>query len=150
MGFELGASRVSRHPAEEERRLGKDAGPEASRRQRSRDDGPFLNDPVRPVPVLQVVVMVVAGGRAGASLRSCGRHCWQEVVVFAGSTQSPPLVSPQAPRTFVMNFLQSERMSDASVAENIMTCLSWGVILKISCTSARMSACIACDQGRRV
>ena len=26
-----------------------------------------------------------------------------------------------------------------SVAENIITCLSWGVILKISWTSARMS-----------
>mmetsp|Transcript_19152 Transcript_19152/g.53631 ORF Transcript_19152/g.53631 Transcript_19152/m.53631 type:complete len:205 (-) Transcript_19152:213-827(-) len=39
-----------------------------------------------------------------------------------------------------MNFLQTPRMSWARVAENIMTCLSCGVILKISCTSARMSS----------
>ena len=39
-----------------------------------------------------------------------------------------------------MNFLQVGRISLLSVAENIMTCLWWGVDLKISCTSRRMSA----------
>ncbi len=39
-----------------------------------------------------------------------------------------------------MNFLQTGRISLDSVAENIMTCLSCGVILKMSCTSPRMSA----------
>lgn len=39
-----------------------------------------------------------------------------------------------------MNFLQMGRISLESVAENIMTCLSCGVILKMSCTSLRMSA----------
>ncbi len=39
-----------------------------------------------------------------------------------------------------MNFLQMGRISWDSVAENIMTCLSCGVCLKMSCTSARMSA----------
>ena len=40
-----------------------------------------------------------------------------------------------------MNFLHTGRISLDSVAENIMTCLSCGVILKISWTSARMSSC---------
>mmetsp|Transcript_4409 Transcript_4409/g.17587 ORF Transcript_4409/g.17587 Transcript_4409/m.17587 type:complete len:205 (-) Transcript_4409:192-806(-) len=40
-----------------------------------------------------------------------------------------------------MNFLHTGRISFESVAENIITCLSCGVILKISCTSARMSSC---------
>lgn len=35
-------------------------------------------------------------------------------------------------RTLDMNFLHTPRMSWDRVAENIMTCLSWGVILKIS------------------
>ena len=39
-----------------------------------------------------------------------------------------------------MNFLQMGRISLDSVALNIMTCLSCGVILKMSCTSPRMSA----------
>ena len=43
-------------------------------------------------------------------------------------------------RTLFMNFLQVPRTSLAMVAENIMTCLSWGVSLKMACTSARMSA----------
>jgi hypothetical protein len=38
-----------------------------------------------------------------------------------------------------MNFLQVVRISFDRVAENIMTCLWWGVALKISCTSRRMS-----------
>lgn len=38
-----------------------------------------------------------------------------------------------------MNLLQTGRISLLSVAENIITCLSWGVILKISWTSLRMS-----------
>ena len=42
--------------------------------------------------------------------------------------------------TSFMNFLHTGRISLDSVAENIITCLSCGVILKISCTSARMSA----------
>lgn len=42
--------------------------------------------------------------------------------------------------TSLMNFLQMGRISLLSVAENIMTCLSCGVILKMSCTSPRMSA----------
>mmetsp|Transcript_8954 Transcript_8954/g.33413 ORF Transcript_8954/g.33413 Transcript_8954/m.33413 type:complete len:201 (+) Transcript_8954:669-1271(+) len=40
-----------------------------------------------------------------------------------------------------MNFLQTGRISLESVALNIMTCLSCGVILKISWTSARISSC---------
>lgn len=44
-------------------------------------------------------------------------------------------------RTLFMNFLHTERISLANVAENIMTCLSWGVSLKMACTSLRMSAC---------
>jgi len=47
--------------------------------------------------------------------------------------------SPPAQPT-CMNFLQTERMSVESVAENIITCFSCGVPLKISCTSLRMSA----------
>ena len=49
-----------------------------------------------------------------------------------------------------MNFLQMGRISLLSVAENIMTCLSCGVILKMSCTSPRMSAerMQACRQPR--
>ncbi len=38
-----------------------------------------------------------------------------------------------------MNFLQVARMSLDKVAENIMTCLWWGVARKISWTSRRMS-----------
>lgn len=41
--------------------------------------------------------------------------------------------------TSCMNFLQTGRISLLRVAENIITCLSWGVILKISCTSLRIS-----------
>ena len=48
--------------------------------------------------------------------------------------------------TSVMNFLQTGRTSADSVAENIMTCLSCGVILKISCTSARMSARVRAER----
>ena len=39
-----------------------------------------------------------------------------------------------------MNFLQTGLMSFESVALNIITCFSWGVARKISCTSRRMSA----------
>ena len=39
-----------------------------------------------------------------------------------------------------MNFLQTVRISVFSVAENIITCFSCGVALKMSCTSLRMSA----------
>ena len=39
-----------------------------------------------------------------------------------------------------MNFLQTVRISLERVAENIITCFSCGVLLKISCTSARMSS----------
>lgn len=42
--------------------------------------------------------------------------------------------------TLDMNFLQTARISGESVAENIITCLSWGVCLKISWMSARISA----------
>lgn len=42
--------------------------------------------------------------------------------------------------TSCINFLQTGRISLLSVAENIITCLSWGVILKIACTSLLMSA----------
>jgi hypothetical protein len=38
-----------------------------------------------------------------------------------------------------MNFLQVVRMSLERVAENIITCLWWGVARKISWTSRRMS-----------
>lgn len=38
-----------------------------------------------------------------------------------------------------MNFLQTVRTSFGSVALNIKTCFLWGVFLKISCTSARIS-----------
>ena len=41
--------------------------------------------------------------------------------------------------TSCINFLQTGRISLLRVAENIITCLSWGVILKISCTSLLMS-----------
>ena len=41
--------------------------------------------------------------------------------------------------TSCMNFLQTGRISLFSVALNINTCFSCGVILKISCTSRRMS-----------
>lgn len=39
-----------------------------------------------------------------------------------------------------MNFLQTPRISSDSVAENIITCLEWGVSLKMRWTSLRMSA----------
>ena len=39
-----------------------------------------------------------------------------------------------------MNFLQTVRISLERVAENIITCFSCGVLLKISCTSARMTS----------
>lgn len=39
-----------------------------------------------------------------------------------------------------MNLRQTGRISLLSVALNIMTCFSWGVILKMSCTSRLMSA----------
>ena len=41
--------------------------------------------------------------------------------------------------TSCMNFLQTGLISLERVAENIMTCFSWGVARKISCTSRRMS-----------
>lgn len=41
--------------------------------------------------------------------------------------------------TLCMNFLQVARMSFDRVAENIMTCLWWGVALNTSWTSRRMS-----------
>ena len=47
-----------------------------------------------------------------------------------------------------MNFLQMGRISADSVAENIMTCLSCGVCLKMSCTSARMSAAARTESGQ--
>ncbi len=43
--------------------------------------------------------------------------------------------------TSCMNFLHMGLISLLSVALNIITCLSCGVILNISCTSARMSMC---------
>lgn len=43
-------------------------------------------------------------------------------------------------RTSDMNFLQMGLISLLRVALNIMTCLSWGVSLKMACTSDRMSA----------
>ena len=42
--------------------------------------------------------------------------------------------------TSCMNFLQTGLMSLERVALNIITCFSWGVARKISCTSRRMSA----------
>ena len=42
-------------------------------------------------------------------------------------------------RGFFMNFLHTSLTSLERVAENIITCFSWGVALKISCTSLRMS-----------
>lgn len=41
--------------------------------------------------------------------------------------------------TLVMNFLHVVRISFAKVALNIITCLWWGVMRKISWTSRRMS-----------
>ena len=41
--------------------------------------------------------------------------------------------------TSCMNFLQTGRISFESVAENIMTCFSWGVLRKISWTSRLIS-----------
>ena len=56
-----------------------------------------------------------------------------------GFNQLPTWKALGFTRTSVMNFLQTGRMSFDNVALNIMTCLSWGVILNISCTSALMS-----------
>lgn len=44
--------------------------------------------------------------------------------------------------TLCINFLQTPRISSESVAENIITCLSWGVSLKIRWTSFRISVAI--------
>ena len=52
-------------------------------------------------------------------------------------------------RTLLMNFLQTARMSEARVAENIITCFSWGVSLKMSWTSARMSAKEVTQHGEK-
>lgn len=41
--------------------------------------------------------------------------------------------------TSCINFLQTGRISLDNVAENIITCLLCAVLLKISCTSLRMS-----------
>eukprot|EP00962_Isochrysis_galbana_P027936 scaffold8791_cov98-Isochrysis_galbana.AAC.5 len=46
-----------------------------------------------------------------------------------------------------MNFLHTARISVESVAENIMTCFSCGVALKISCTSLRMSGASKAGAG---
>ena len=74
---------------------------------------------------------------------ACGRH-WQsgKAVGWNRGRQRRAKEGGRAGEghTSVMNFLQTGRTSADSVAENIMTCLSCGVALKISCTSARMSA----------
>lgn len=57
------------------------------------------------------------------------KQCSRE---FCGETTDRSLTS-------CMNLRQTGRMSLLSVALNIMTCFSWGVILKISCTSRLMS-----------
>ena len=60
---------------------------------------------------------------------------------WRGTTPQPPMNGAVGGgRTSDMNFLQIGRISCESVALNIMTCFSCGVALKISCTSARMSA----------
>ena len=64
---------------------------------------------------------------------NCGRESW-------GRLQNI---------TSCINFLHTGRISLLSVAENIMTCLSWGVILKISWTSLRISAYIHTCKGHR-
>jgi hypothetical protein len=43
--------------------------------------------------------------------------------------------------------LQTGRMSWPRVAENIMTCFSWGVFLKMSCTSPRLSGGVGWGGG---
>ena len=68
------------------------------------------------------------GGRAAAASRQQRRRRQRR---RAAHTQ----------RTLVMNFLQTERISGLSVAENIMTCFSCGVSLKMAWTSERMSGC---------
>lgn len=52
--------------------------------------------------------------------------------------------APPGKLTWSINLLQTGRMAVERVAENIMTCLSWGVALKISWTSCRMSAASEC------
>ncbi len=64
----------------------------------------------------------------------------QQAVVAAGGR---PAVGAAAAGwrtpTSCMNFLQTGRMSLERVAENIITCFSWGVFRKISCTSRLIS-----------
>jgi len=49
------------------------------------------------------------------------------------------IVKNKLEHTSCINFLQIGRMSLLRVAENIITCLSWGVTRKISWMSQRMS-----------
>lgn len=69
-------------------------------------------------------------------------------LLVACMLQAEAETGPCGVRTSFMNFLQMGRMSLASVAENIMTCLLCGVALKISWTSERMSASMhSCPQS---
>ena len=60
--------------------------------------------------------------------------------MLRGRQAGRPQAFAEKGHTSVINFLQMGRISWESVAENIMTCLSCGVCLKMSCISARMSA----------
>lgn len=81
---------------------------------------------------------------AAAALR-CRMRSVQEEGLGFGDTRWQPIRQ----RTLDMNFLQTGRMSWLRVALNIMTCFSWGVFLKMSCTSPRMSAGTDAGQGGR-
>lgn len=65
------------------------------------------------------------------------------MVVWDGLVPSLPFEQGQVEKgliTSCINFLQTGRISLLSVALNIITCFSWGVLRNISCTSRRMSA----------
>lgn len=72
-------------------------------------------------------------GRSAFSVRGC-----EEGVLAAAKRHRGSPAGRR--RTSDMNFLQTGLISELRVALNIMTCLSWGVSLKMACTSDRMSA----------
>jgi hypothetical protein len=91
-----------------------------------------------------VVCHMSCRDNVGPMLNSCCCVCIhdqpQQAVVAAGGR--PAVVAAAAgwrTPTSCMNFLQTGRMSLERVAENIITCFSWGVFRKISCTSRLIS-----------
>lgn len=69
------------------------------------------------------------------------------VCVLPAAGSIPPQYSQLPQRTSRINFLQTGRISDDSVAENIMTCLSWGVFLKMACSAQRKCSKWRCYEG---